>query len=214
MPANLTPQYREAEARYRAAQTPSEQLAALEEMWRELPKHKSTEKMQAELKRRLSALRKEMQAGGRKGGSGGKVDPFAIPRTGAAQVALLGTPNVGKSSIVGALTHAHVRIADYPFSTELPVPGMVPFEDIQIELVDTPPVTGDHVPTGAAGLWHAADALVIVADLAADTCVDDVATCVRLLAERHIEPVDGRPGRRCGCRRSCWRTKRMCRGRI
>ncbi|MEW6250685.1 MAG: GTPase [Planctomycetota bacterium] len=189
MAANLTPQYLEAEARYRAARTPDEQLAALEEMWRELPKHKSSEKIQAELKKKLSAARKAVQAGARHGAT--KTDPFAVPKTGAGQVVLLGTPNTGKSSLVGGLTHAHVRIADYPFATALPVPGMVPYQDIQIQLVDTPPVTAEHVPPGMAGLWRTADALAIVADAASDACLDDVETCLRHLAERRIELVDG-----------------------
>ena len=189
MAANLTPQYLEAEAKYRAAKTPADKLAALEEMWRELPKHKSSEKIQAELKKKLSATRKEVQQGGKKGPS--KADPFAIAKCGAGQVALIGTPNVGKSSIVGGLTHAHVKIADYPFATAVPVPGMVPYEDIQIQLIDTPPVTAEHVPAGSPGLWHAADALLIVADLASDSFLEDVETCLRHLADRRIELTDG-----------------------
>lgn len=189
MAANLTPQYLDAEARYRAAKTPEDQLAALEEMWRELPKHKSSEKLQAELKKKLSAARKAVQHASHKTTT--QVDPFSIPKSGAGQVALLGTPNVGKSSIVGGLTHAHVKIADYPFATAIPVPGMVPYEDVQVQLVDTPPVTADHVPTGFTGLWRAADALLIVADLTSGSLLDDVETCVRHLAERRIELVDG-----------------------
>lgn len=189
MAANLTPQYHAAEAGYREAKTPEEQLAALEAMWRELPKHKSTEKIQAELKRKLSVARKALQEGGKKTTS--KSDPFAIPRSGAGQVVLIGTPNVGKSSIVGGLTHAHVHIADYPFATPLPVPGMVQFEDVQIELIDTPPITAEHVPAGFPGLWHAADALLVVVDLASDALLEDAEVCLRHLAERHIELTEG-----------------------
>lgn len=189
MAANLTPQYHAAEARYRAAKAPDEQLAALEEMWRELPKHKSTEKLQGDLKKKLSAARKALQESGRKGAA--RVDPFAIPKSGAGQVVLIGTPNVGKSSIVGALTHAHVHIADYPFSTPLPVPGMVPYEDVQIELIDTPPVTAEHVPTGFPGLWRAADGLLVVVDLSSDSVLEDADVCLRQLAERRIELTDG-----------------------
>lgn len=189
MSLNLTPQYHDADAKYRAAKTLEEKLAALEEMWRELPKHKSSEKMQGELKRKLSATRKAIQHGGRK--TSGKVDPFAIPKSGAGQIALIGTPNVGKSSIVGGLTHAHVKIADYPFATPLPLPGMVPYEDIQIQLIDTPPVTAEHVPPGFPGLWRAAGALIIVADLAADSLLEDVETCLNHLTERDIELTDG-----------------------
>lgn len=189
MTLNLTPQYREADAKYRAAKTPEEKLAALEEMWRELPKHKSSEKMQAELKKKLSATRKTLQEGGKKGTS--KTDPFYIPKTGAGQIALIGTPNVGKSSIVGGLTHAHVKIAEFPFTTPLPLPGSVLYEDIQIQLIDTPPVTAEHVPPGFPGLWRSADALIIVADLDGDSVLEDVETCLNHLAERHIELIDG-----------------------
>jgi ribosome-interacting GTPase 1 len=189
MTANLTPQYLGAEAKYRAANTPEEKLAALEEMWRELPKHKSSEKMQAELKKKLSAARAALRQGGKSGAT--KADPFQIPKTGAGQIALIGTPNVGKSSIVGGLTSAHVKIADYPFTTPLPLPGMVPYEDIQIQLVDTPPVTAEHVPPGSAGLWRSADGLLIVADLSSDAVLEDAETCLGHLAERHVELTDG-----------------------
>ena len=193
MAANLTPQYLAAEARYRAATTPEDKLAALEEMWRELPKHKSSEKIQAELKKKLSAARKAVQQGGKKGPS--RVDPFFIPKTGAGQIALIGTPNVGKSSIVGCLTNAPVKIADHPFATPLPLPGSVPFEDVQIQLIDTPPVTADHVPPGFPGLWRSADALIVVADVSSDTVLEDSETCLNHLAERRIELTDG-PRRR------------------
>ena len=192
MAANLTPQYHAAEARYKAATTPEEVLAALEEMWRELPKHKSSEKIQAELKKKLSAARKAVQAGGRQGGhAAAKVDPFAIPKTGAGQVALVGAPNAGKSALVGGLTNAHVKIAEFPFATALPVPGMVHFEDVQVQLVDTPPVTAEHVPPGSAGLWRGADALVVLVDVASDAVLEDVEMCLAHLAERQIELVDG-----------------------
>ncbi len=158
-------------------------------MWHELPKHKSSEKIQAELKRKLSAARKALQQSNKRAGT--HTDPFTIARSGAGQVALLGTPNVGKSSIVGGLTNAHVKIADFPFSTTLPVPGMVQFEDVQIQLIDTPPLTREHVPTGFPGLWRSADGLVIVLDLAADGLLDDLETCRRHLTARNVELVNG-----------------------
>jgi ribosome-interacting GTPase 1 len=189
MAANLTPQYLDAEEKYRAAKTPEEKLAALEEMWRELPKHKSSEKIQAELKKKLSAARKAVQQPGKKGPT--RADPFCVPKTGAGQIVLIGTPNVGKSSIVGGLTKAHVKITDYPFATTGPVPGSVPYEDIQIQLIDTPPVTADHVPPGFPGLWRLADVLIVVADLSSDCLLEDVETCLNHLTERNIELTDG-----------------------
>lgn len=189
MAANLTPQYHEAEARYRAAKTPEEELAALEEMWRELPKHKSSEKIQAELKKKLSAARKALQ--GNRKPAAAHADPFAIPKSGAGQVVLVGAPNVGKSSIVGGLTHAHVHIADFPFATVLPAPGMVSYEDVKIELIDTPPVTAEFVPAGFPGLWRSADAIMVVADCSSASVLEDAEMCLRHLAERRIELTKG-----------------------
>lgn len=183
MALNLTPQYYAADQRYRDAKSPAEKLEALEEMLREIPKHKASEKAQAEIKRKISNTRKAVQQGSKK--SGGH-DPFHFPKSGAGQVVLLGSPNSGKSSIVGALTKAQVKIADYPFSTALPLPGMVAFEDVQIELVDTPPVTAEHVSPGFPGLWRSCDALVVVVDAAADTVLEDLETCLTLLAERKL----------------------------
>jgi ribosome-interacting GTPase 1 len=191
MAVNLTPMYHEADAKYRAARTPEEKLAALEEMWRELPKHKSSEKLQAELKKKLSAARKAVHHTGKKGPS--KADPYAVPKSGAGQIVLVGAPNVGKSSLVAALTNAHVKVTDYPFGTALPQPGMAPFEDIQIQLVDTPPITADHVAPGLPGLWHTADALLMIADLASDDVLEDVEMCMNHLTERHVELVNGPP---------------------
>ncbi len=190
MAANLTPQYHEADTRYRAATTPEEKLAALEDMWREIPKHKASEKLQAELKKKLSAVRKEVQQGEHKKHAG-KSNPFAIHKTGAGQVVLIGAPNTGKSAFVGALTNAPVKIADFPFTTAMPQPGMVPFEDVQIQLIDTPPITADHVPPGFAGLWRQADAILVVADLASDAVLEDVEMCLTHLAERQVELTDG-----------------------
>ncbi|MCH7871470.1 MAG: TGS domain-containing protein [Planctomycetes bacterium] len=188
MALNLTPQYHSADAKYRAARTPEDKLAALEEMWRELPKHKASEKMQAELKKKLSAIRADIQKGSKK--TAGKLDPFAIPKAGAGQIVCLGPPNGGKSSIVGALTKAQVKIAEFPFSTPLPLPGMVTFEDVKFELIDTPPITVDHVPPGFAGLWHSADVLLVVVDLSSDEVLEDVEMCLNHLSERHIELTD------------------------
>lgn len=183
MPANLTPDYQKADQRYREATTPAEKLAALEEMLRTLPKHKGTEKMQAELKRKISAARETVTA--TKKGGGGK-DPFHIPRQGAGQVLLAGAPNVGKSSIVGALTKAPVKIAEFPFTTHEPVPGMAHYEDVPIQLVDTPPITAEHVPPGFFGAAHNADALAVVVNLAADSLLEDADLVLGKLRDRPV----------------------------
>jgi hypothetical protein len=164
MPANLTPDYEKAERRYREATSDEDRLEALRQMLSTVPKHKGTEKIQADIKRRLSALRK---AQAKRGPSRGP-DPFHVPKGGAGQVVLAGPPNVGKSLLVAVTTNAPVKVADYPYTTAVPAPGMWQYEDVQLELVDTPPVTADHVPGGLMGTIRASDIIAIVVDASSD----------------------------------------------
>jgi len=163
MPANLTPEYERAERRYRQAASDQERLAALQEMLSAIPKHKGTEKMQADLKRRLSQLRKEEQKPAHAKGP----DPFHIPRGGAGQVVLVGPPNTGKSSLLAATTNAEAKVADYPFTTLAPQPGMWHKDDVQIQLVDTPPLTAEHIPAGLMGTLRNSDVVTLVAEAGA-----------------------------------------------
>jgi ribosome-interacting GTPase 1 len=169
MPANLTPQYRAAGARFKSAHTLEERKAALEEMLATIPKHKGTEKMQADLKRRLARLRHDEETRISRHGHAIKVDP-----EGAAQVVLLGPPNCGKSSLLAALTHAEPPIADYPFTTTRPQPGMMIFEDVQIQLVDLPPVAAQHMDTWLPGLVRGADAALLLVDPTSSDLPEDV----------------------------------------
>ncbi len=169
MPANLTPQYKKAEEAFRQATSTEEKLACLEEMLAIIPKHKGTDHLQADLKSTIAKLKEEQRGGGgkKKGGSA-RIDPFAVPRSGAGQVVLIGAPNAGKSAIVGALTNAKVVVAEYPFSTTAPVPGAAKHEDVPIQLVDMPPVTAEGLVPGATGTYRLCDIILIVVDLAAD----------------------------------------------
>lgn len=184
MPANLTPEYKKADEQYRNASTDEERLLALEEMLRTIPKHKGTEHMQADIKRRISKLRETLEGRAKKGG-GKQTDLFHIPKTGAGQVALIGTPNCGKSSILAALTNAPVHVADYPFSTDKPVPGMARFEDTQIQLVDTPPITADYAAPGQVNVYRGADLIAIVIDLSADV-LEQMDICTRYLDSHRL----------------------------
>lgn len=184
MPANLTPQYKKAEEQYKAAATDQERLLALEEMLREIPKHKGTEHMQADIKRRMSKLKEALESDSKKGGSR-HGDVFHIPRSGAGQTALVGMPNSGKSSILAALTHAPVTVAPYPFATDKPVPGMAMFEDVAIQLVDTPPITADYAPCGLVNTLRGADLLAIVIDLSADV-LEQMDVCTRYLDSHEL----------------------------
>jgi ribosome-interacting GTPase 1 len=188
MPANLTPQYRAAEATFKAAHTLEEKRAALEEMLAAIPKHKGTEKMQADLKRRLARLRHEDEARTAKHGHTIKVDP-----EGAAQVVLLGPPNSGKSSLLAVLTHAEPAVADYPFTTTHPQPGMMVFEDVQIQLVDLPPVSEQHMDPWLPGLVRGADAALLLVDPTSAELPEDVEIVRDRLAEAHAPLVGQLP---------------------
>lgn len=166
MPANLPPPYFEAEKRFREAKTTEEKIEALEEMLTIMPKHKGTDKLKADLRRRIAKLRTEAR---QKKGTAKRDTAFSIEKEGAAQVVLVGAPNTGKSSLVAVMTNARPEVADFPHTTWKPTPGMVPFENIQFQLVDTPPVTKDYLDPWMADLMRRADILLIMLDLHADS---------------------------------------------
>ena len=181
MPTNVTPEYKRAEDAYRDAKSLDEKVERLQDMISALPKHKGTDHLYADLKRRLARLKRDLDSsGGRKSGRG-----IDFVRDGAAQVVLIGPPNSGKSSIIAAVTHAHPEVADYPFTTTRLMPGMAPFQDIQIQLIDTPPVAKDHMPMHLLGLVRSADAVLIVVDLACDSILDDLEMLLLSFKNRH-----------------------------
>lgn len=176
MAANLTPQYLKAEAEYRRAATAEDEVRWLEVMLQEMPKHKASEKLQAELKQKISRAKKEAEAERKQGKKGHGV---RIPRQGAGTVILLGAPNTGKSRLLAALTRATPEVAPYPFTTRTPLPGMMPWHDVAVQLVDTPPITADAFEPYLQGLVRAADAALLLVDLGADEGLDD---CRQVLA--------------------------------
>jgi ribosome-interacting GTPase 1 len=182
MPTNVTPEYKAAEARHRAARTDEERLAALEEMARTLNKHKGTEKLYADIKSRIKELR---LAADHKAGHHGH--SMHVAREGAAQVVLLGPPNGGKSSLLGALTHATPEIASYPFTTRAPLPGMAAFEDVRLQLVDLPPISTQHTEPWVFVLAHHADAALLVFDVTALDPAADIEATRALLAAHFVE---------------------------
>lgn len=183
MPANLPPDYKAAEQRFREAKTVEDKIAALQEMMAIIPKHKGTDKLRADLRRRLSKLRAEQEQPGKKGRKG---PSYHIPKEEAPQVIVIGTPNVGKSQLVAATTNATPEVADYPFTTRTPLPAMMPHLDIHIELIDVPPISRDHVDTWLPELIRNADAALLVVDLSADDCVDSLEFVRSVLAEKGI----------------------------
>ena len=162
MPANLPPQYFEAEKRYREAKTPDRKVEALEEMLMIMPKHKGTDRLRADLRRKISKFKNQAQ---QKKGASRRETAYDIEREGAAQVIIIGPPNSGKSSLVSTLTNAEPEVAPFPHTTWKPTPGMVPFENIQFQLVDTPPLTRDYLEPAMADLIRRSEILALILDL-------------------------------------------------
>ena len=208
MPANLPPDYKKAEEWFRSAQTNEEKILALEQMLSVMPKHKGTDGLRADLRRKLSSLR-EAATQQKKGGK--HADVFHVPRTGAGQVVLLGLPNTGKSSLLATLTNAKVVVADFPFATHAPVPGMVKYEDVQIQLVDMPPITADFVAPGQVGTYRNGDIIAVVIDLSQDIeeqalVLMDFLESRNLLLDEKTPAVDGQ-GNALGRKAVCICTK-------
>jgi small GTP-binding protein len=188
MPANLPPAYFEAERSFKKAKTPSEKIIAIETMLAIMPKHKGTDKLRADLRKRLSQLRDESLK--KTGGKRSQV--FDIERTGAGQVVLVGFPNVGKSQLLGALTQARPEVGAYPYTTRLPLPGMMHYENIQIQLIDIPSLLDESAKAWLTNIIRNADALLLVLDLAADPQIELALLLEEL--EHYKVRLEGSPG--------------------
>ncbi len=166
MPANLPPQYYEAEKNYRSAKSPLEKIVALEEMLAIMPKHKGTDHLRADLRAKIAKLNESLDKK-----SVTQRMSLMIPKEGAGQVVVIGLPNAGKSQLVGSVTNANPTVADYPFTTKTATPGMMEFENIQIQLIDTPPLTDQPPEWWLANIIRRADALLVLIDLSYDPLV-------------------------------------------
>jgi ribosome-interacting GTPase 1 len=184
MPANLTPDYRAAEEAFRKARDPRERLERLREMLRTIPKHKGTDHLQGDIKRRIKEMSEELERPARGGARGGP--PLSIRPEGARQLALIGPPNAGKSSLHARLTGSGAHVAAYPFTTRYPEPGMMRHEDIAFQLVDLPAVTPEQPVSWLATALETADAALLIVDLREPQCVEQVATVHDVLREHRV----------------------------
>jgi ribosome-interacting GTPase 1 len=185
MPTNLPPDYYEIEKRFRSAESAAEKVSLLEEMYSVVPKHKGTDHLRADLRRQISKYKEEAVQTHKK--HGGHTPVFHIDKEGAGQVALIGPTNTGKSSLVRALTKAEPEVSAAPYSTWKPTPGMMPVENIQVQLIDTPPMNRGYVEPGLFDLIRRADLALIIVDLQADP-LQQLEDTLLLMREHHIAP--------------------------
>jgi hypothetical protein len=184
MPANLSPEYKAAEAQFRQAREPRERLQWLREMLRVIPKHKGTDHLQADIKRRIKELAEELEGPRRGGARGGPVT--AIHPEGAAQLVLLGPPNAGKSLLHARLTGSHAAVAPYPYTTQYPEPGMLPWADILFQLLDMPAISPEHPVPWLTSTLQSAHACLLVADLPDPGCVAQLQALREALAQKRV----------------------------
>jgi ribosome-interacting GTPase 1 len=185
MPTNLPPEYFEVDKLYRAARSPEEKAELLEELIGTIPKHKGTDHLRADLRRKLSKLREASQKGK---GAGRRHSVFHIDKEGAGQVVIVGQPNVGKSALVTALTNATPEVSASPRSTWTPTPGMMEVENVQIQLVDTPPLDRDFIDPEFPNLLRRCDMILLVVDLQANP-FEQLEETAALLKENRIVPL-------------------------
>ena len=192
MPTNVTPEYKKAEQAFRQAREPADRLRGLREMLRLIPKHKGTEHVQADIKTRIKQLTTELSAPRKGGARSGPA--HAIRREGAAQVALLGPPNAGKSMLHSALTGSQSTVGAWPHTTETPIPGMAPYEDINFQLVDLPPVAQERMQPWLGTALQPADAALLVVDIVSPDCAAELSVVLEKMAEKRVSLVPEWPG--------------------
>lgn len=184
MPQNLPPEYKKVELRYREAETDSEKIAHLEEMYSIVPKHKGTDKLRASLRRKLSKLRAASQT---KKKLSKHESAFNIDKEGAGQAVIVGHANVGKSALVAALSNAEPEVAEFPFTTWKPTPGMVQVDNIQVQFIDTPPINKEFVEPELVDMIRRSDLILLMVDLQAEP-ISQLEQSVAFLEEHRIVP--------------------------
>jgi len=182
MVTNLPPEAKKKWFEVTLTRNPQERIKLMQEFLSLVPKHKGTDKMVAHVRRQISQLREEIERK-KRATKRRRAPSYFIEKAGAAQVVILGPTNVGRSSLLRAVTNATPDVAPYPFSTRTPVPGMLSYEDIQFQLVEAPPIVEGASEGRADGFQilsqaRNADGIIIMVDL-----TDDPVGQYRMVAE-------------------------------
>ena len=184
MPTNLPADYFNAEERFRSATTPEDKIKYLEEMMSTIPKHKGTDHLRSDLRKKLSKLK---AAATSKKTTKKQVSAYHINKEGAGQIVIIGCTNAGKSSLVQTQTNAEPEISQVPFTTWSPMPGMMYIDNIQVQLIDTPPFSEDYIDPEFLNLIRRVDLVLIMLDLHTDP-VQQLKFVLKKLQENRIAP--------------------------
>ena len=185
MPTNLPPEAQEAEQRYKAAVTVEEKISCLEEFLSLVPKHKGTDHLRADYRRKLSKLKSSLQSRKK---TARTVSAYHVDREGAGQVVIVGPTNVGKSALLSALTNATPDVSEAPFTTWSPTPGMMEVGYVQIQLIDTPPLNQEYIDPELLNLLRRCDLILLVIDLQTHP-VEQLQESIAILEENRIVPL-------------------------
>jgi ribosome-interacting GTPase 1 len=174
MPTNLPPEAMDKWAEVEAARSPREKMEKMQEFLKYVPQHKGTMKLRGQIKKKIAVIRNDLEEKKRKGTGKSSGGPkLFIEKEGAAQVALIGVTNVGKSCLMSAATNSKVVVTPTPYSTHEPVPGIMNYMDVQFQIVEAPAVIAGSADGRAGGrvtlgLARNADGVILMVDLSRD----------------------------------------------
>jgi len=167
MPANVTIDFEKAKLEYQQANSLEAKLAALLRMQSLAPAHKGGENLRRDISKKIATLKKELEKKKRQGGKKGAGSSIAVKKEGIGQVAIVGVPNSGKSTLLNLLTGIGTKVALYPFTTKRPAVGMMDYFGGKVQLVELPAIVAGSSSGKADGpqvisLARNANAVIVV----------------------------------------------------
>ena len=173
MPANLPQEAKHKWNEVTLTKNPETKLQLMSEFLSLVPKHKGTDKLCSQVKRQMAQLREDIDKKKQQAKKTGSAPSYYVPKAGAAQIAVIGPPNAGRSSLLKAVTNSPVQVTSWPFGTIKPTPGMLSYEDIQFQLVEVPPIVEGSSEGKADGFMNLscirnADGVIVIVDMTDD----------------------------------------------